>query len=224
MQHAFFFLFYFLFFHIDSRLRNEKQVVLQKSSSSRVTIVNRIPSPEIQQTKSCVVVRERLSVRASLGDTGETDTHDVKIPLRTQTTTRQRYVEILLFLKKKKKKAPRKKSVQQRRFFFASVQSRKDSDGDVRIAGFGGRGTPEHVCPLLPVPLLSPFPPLAITPSSLPRRTRTRPRSPSIPRRCGGRGWWPRRCPRARVWPPALAAPPLSAAVCLEGKEAVTGR
>lgn len=81
-------------------------------------------------------------------------------------------------------------------------------------------GAPEDICPLLLALLLS----LSlsfhlITPSSLPHRTRTHPRSRSTPRRCGVTGWWPHRCPRVRVWPPAPAAPPLSAAECLKGAE-----
>lgn len=55
-----------------------------------------------------------------------------------------------------------------------------------------------------------------ITPSNLLRQTRTHPRSRSTPRRCGATGWWRHRCPHARVWPPAPAAPPPSAAECLK--------
>lgn len=81
-------------------------------------------------------------------------------------------------------------------------------------------GAPEDICPLLLVLLLSlSLSVHLITPSSLPHRTRTHPRSRSTPRRCGATGWWPRRCPRVRVWPPAPAAPPLSAAECLKGAE-----
>lgn len=56
-------------------------------------------------------------------------------------------------------------------------------------------------------------------PSSLLHRTRTRPLSLSTPRRCGVRGWWPRRSRLARVWPPVPAAPPLSAAEFLQQED-----
>lgn len=39
----------------------------------------------------------------------------------------------------------------------------------------------------------------AVIPSSLLRQTRTRPRSRSIPRRCGVTGWWPHHYPLARA-------------------------
>ena len=40
---------------------------------------------------------------------------------------------------------------------------------------------------------------IVVTPSSLLRRTLTRPRSRNTPPRCGARGSWPRHCRRARV-------------------------
>ncbi len=51
---------------------------------------------------------------------------------------------------------------------------------------------------------------LSLIPSSRPRRTRSRLRSRCTPRRFCATGWWPRRSPRARVWPLAPAAPPPS--------------
>lgn len=126
-----------IFFFFSHRLtaKNEKQVVLQKSSSSRVTIVNRIPSPEIQQNQKLC------------GSAGKTECKSFSWRHRrdgqarrkdSSPNTNDNKTEIWWdFFVLKKKKAPRKKSVQ-RRFFFASVQSRKDSDGEVRIAGDGG--------------------------------------------------------------------------------------
>lgn len=95
------------------------------------------------RNKGRVVVQKRMNAkkkkkRTSLGDAGETDEDDVEIPLRTRTTTRQRYDEI--------KKARQRRSGQQR--CLASLQSRKDSfDGEVWSAGlvWGGGGAPEHV-------------------------------------------------------------------------------
>lgn len=58
---------------------------------------------------------------------------------------------------------------------------------------------------------------LSQTTRSRPARSRRRTRC--TPRRCGGTGWWPRRCPRAPSWPPAPSAPEPSSAGCLERRK-----
>lgn len=145
------------------------------------------------ETRSCGSAEE-TDCRKLLLETLETDKNNVEIPLQTQTTTRQRYDEI----KKKKKKLDGGKVGNDD--VLAFVQSRRDSlMAKCGLPGLG-MGAPEHICPLLPaIFFFFTFLPIVITPSSLLRRTRTRPRSRSTPQRCGVTGWWPRHCRHARA-------------------------
>lgn len=159
-----------------------------------------ISSREIQQKqRSCgSAEKNECKKKKILSETLERpDEDDVEIPLRTRTTTRQRYDEI------KKQKAGQRRSGQQR--CLASLQSTKDSsDGEVWSAGLVWGGGEEEggvhlntfffnslCCRRCFV--------IVVTPSSLLRRTLTRPRSRNTPPRCGARGSWPRHCRRARV-------------------------
>lgn len=123
-----FFPFLCFFFHIDLQIRNKSKWFVIKVFFLCITIVNmgdfitRNPA----ETRSCGSAEE-TDCKKLLLETLETDKNNVEIPLRTQTTTRQRYDEI----KKKKGKVGNNDVL-------AFVQSRRDS---VWTAGFGDGGT-----------------------------------------------------------------------------------
>ena len=150
----FFFVLVFFFKHRRTDMKR-KQVV----SSKKVIFMYHkskqegISSPEIQQKqRSCgSAEKNECKKKKILSETLERpDEDDVEIPLRTRTTTRQRYDEI------KKQKAGQRRSGQQR--CLASLQSTKDSsDGEVWSAGLvwgggeeEGGGAPEHFFFLIP--------------------------------------------------------------------------